>query len=116
MAEGYLYTGGKKVFQACVEDMGWPRKSGFCCLCHGGAVAERWERVPLVQPRSPAGSEHRDATAGDTFVCDLYKPVERSERKRGRKRGREGGRKVGRERERKGRKRTTFARVQNPCW
>lgn len=71
LAEGYLYTGGKKVFQACVEDMEWPRKSGFCCLCHGGAVAEWWERVPLVQLGSPAGSEHHDATAGDIFVCDL---------------------------------------------
>lgn len=106
----------RKVFQACVEDLGRPRKSGFCSLCRGEAAAERRERVPRVQPPPPAGSEHREETPGGIFAGDLYKPVERSERKGGRKGGRERRRKGGRERERKGRKRRTFVRVQNPCW
>lgn len=77
--------------------MGWPRKSGFCCLCHGGAVAERRERVSLVQPPSAAGSGRCEATPGGISVGDLYKPLERSERKGGRKGGREESREGARE-------------------
>lgn len=82
------------MFRACAEDLGWPRKSGFCSLCHGEAAAERRERVQLPPP---AGSEHRQETPGGIFVGDLYKPVEKSERKGGRKGGREGEKEESRE-------------------
>lgn len=74
---------------------GGARNSGFCCLYHGGVVAERQERVPLVQPPSPAGSEHREATPGGIFAGDLYKPWKGS-------RGKEGEREGGREESREG--------------
>lgn len=54
------------------------QESGFRCLYPGGAAAVRWERGPLAQPLSPAGSEHREATPRGIFVGDLYKPVESS--------------------------------------
>lgn len=57
--------------------------SGFRFLYPGGSAAVQQE--PLVQPRSPAGSEHREETPRDIFVGDLFKPMESS---------REGGREV----------------------
>lgn len=65
------------------------QESGFRCLHPGGAAAVRWEREPLAEPRSPAGSEHREATPRGIFAGDLYKPVESSGEG-----GKEGGREV----------------------
>lgn len=65
------------------------QESGFRCLHPGAAAAVRWEREPLAEPRSPAGSEHREATPRGIFAGDLYKPVESSGEG-----GKEGGREV----------------------